>query len=731
MEGRRPTRLARLLIASLGVGAALLSPIAAAPVAAAVDGLSVTSVSNYTLVPDKSLVHVSIALTAKNTKPDLVRETPSGTITTRYFFESVSIAVHAEATGLKAAAGKTALGAKVTPDDGFAIARINFPSDLYFGQTVTVTVDYDLPGGAPRSDSDIRVGSAFATFYAWAFGDSGDVTISVPGGYEVDASGSPTKESSDGGITTISATGIGDVTDWYTIVVADKADALTQDRLDLAGGEHLVVRAWPEDEEWRTRVRGLLEIGLPVLVDKIGLDWPVDGDIDVVEVHTPLLEGYAGVFYADRHRIEISEELDELTIIHEASHAWFNDDLFTGRWIGEGLADEYASRVLDDVSNGGLGPNPTRKDDAFALNTWGPAGRIADDATDAREQYGYEASWTVMRGLLDEIGEDRMRKALVAAEAKQTAYVGAGPPETIDYTSDWRRFLDLLEEQGGSNGAERLFRDMVVTGAQETTLDERAAARRAYAELVSSGDGWLPGYAVRDPMGRWLFARAEAAIDDATDVLELRDQVDEAAQALGVTPPELLRVAYEGAKDDFGDAVALARRELTTLRALAATDARVEELRHPLTTIGLIGEDPAADLAAAESSFSQGDLDGALAAADALDATLDGASDAGSVRVAIGGLVWVGLLAAGAGAIVVARRRRGSAVAAASAAADAPAPSEPPTQSEPPAPPGSSVPPAPPESPERPEPYATLGDPPSAGSAPDSPVDVGERGDAP
>jgi hypothetical protein len=312
---------------------------------------------------------------------------------------------------------------------------------------------------------------------------------------------------------------------------------------------------------------------------------------------------------------------------------------------------------------------------------------------------------------------------LAAAEAKTSAYVGAGTPETIDYASDWRRFLDLLEEQGGSSGAEGLFRETVVTGAQGTTLDERAAARRDYADLLEAGNGWLPGYAVRDPMGRWLFARAEAAMDDATEVLAVRDQIDEAARAIGAKPPELLRVAYEGATDGFGDALALARRELTTLRALAATDARVEDPRPPLTTIGLIGQDPAADLAAAEAAFTQGDLDAAVAGVTALESTLDQASDTGSVRVAIGALVWVGVLVGAVGAMSLARRRRASVASAAPAGATL-APATPAEQ--PPEPSPDAIAPSDP-----PEPYATLGDPPSAGDAPDSPVDRGERGDAP
>ena len=301
------------------------------------------------------------------------------------------------------------------------------------------------------------------------------------------------------GVTTIAATDITDVTDWYTIVVADRADALTEDRLDLPDGEHLVIRAWPEDEEWRTRVRDLLEVGLPVLTSKVGLDWPVEGDLHVSEVHTPLLEGSAGFFYTEEDRIEISEDLDELTIMHEASHAWFNDRLFVGRWIGEGLADEYASRVLDEVSNGGLAPELVSRlsPGAIALNDWGPPGRIDDDETSDREAYAYEASWAVVRALMEEIGEDGMRKVVAAAHAHRATYLGAGEPETIGYANDWRRFLDLLEEDGGAPHATDLFRIAVVSDAEKPLLEERSEARRAYANLVEAGDGWLPGYAVR------------------------------------------------------------------------------------------------------------------------------------------------------------------------------------------------------------------------------------------
>ena len=139
-------------------------------------------------------------------------------------------------------------------------------------------------------------------------------------------------------------------------MTATNDEALTRDRLALAGGDQVVIRGWPEDKRWRSRVRALLRDGVPALVDRIGLAWPVDGSLVISEVYTPLLEGYAGFYDPDTNEITISEDLDDLTIIHETSHAWFNKSLFTERWITEGLADEYAARVLRGLDRGYPGP---------------------------------------------------------------------------------------------------------------------------------------------------------------------------------------------------------------------------------------------------------------------------------------------------------------------------------------------------------------------------------------
>ena len=114
------------------------------------------------------------------------------------------------------AGGKRRLATKVTPDDGFARARRRLPGRPLLRPDDEVHGHYDLPGGAPRSESDIRVGSAFATFYAWAFGDSGDVRIVVPAGFEVETTGSPTTKSIVDGVTRSSRRRASPMsTDWY------------------------------------------------------------------------------------------------------------------------------------------------------------------------------------------------------------------------------------------------------------------------------------------------------------------------------------------------------------------------------------------------------------------------------------------------------------------------------------------------------------------------------------
>jgi len=650
---RHPLALA--LTAFVLALAGVLAPAHAPAARAATDGLELATAATYTIVPARHLVHVAVVVTAVNNKPNVT----SGGLVTRYFYDSARIAIQTEATNIRATSGGNRLTATTSPADGFRVLEVHFRASLFYQQSARVDVAFDLPAGAPRSKSDIRVGSAFATFVAWAFGDRASVRVVVPAGFEAESTGSAATKSTSGRSTVFRATAITDVGSWYLVVNADRESALTTERLDLTGGEHVVIRAWPEDAAWKKQVSELLARGLPTLVEQTGLAWPVTGDLSIFEVHTPLLEGYAGVFLQGEDKIEISEDLDDLTIIHEASHAWFNSDLFDGRWIDEGLADTYAARTLDSLGNGGWEPGRVSPTDraAVRLAEWTFPGRITDEATDAREQYGYDASWTVVRSLVIDVGSAAMQRVLAAAQAHQIAYVGAGAPETVTGPNDWRRFLDLLDETGGAHGADEIFRRWVLTDPDAARLDERASARGDYAGLLAASGDWRAPFYVRSPLSDWDFGTARQRIAEAEAILAQRDEIATRATAAGVVPPPDLRTAYEAARTDLTAASGLALRERSDLAAIQTAAEAVAAPRAPLVALGLLGTTPEAGLADARAAFNAGVADAGARAA-AVTALIDGAVEIGRGRLvaALIAVVLAGILLIAA--IVLIRRRR-------------------------------------------------------------------------
>lgn len=651
-RGRRrspgPAAIA-LLLAAL-----LLSP-AATPVAAAGDLLDVRTVASYTLRPDDRLVHVRVDVTATNRKPS------SGLY--YYYYEAAGFAVQEEATHVTAARGGTKLRTRTTGREHFIELEVRFGFQLLYGRTVSFRFEYDLPGAAPRSTEGIRAGPAFAAFYAWSFGDRGDVRIVLPAGFEETLTGSPMKRTVDEGQVVLTATGIRAEANWFAFVIAERAEALERERLSVTvhgKKETVVVMAWPEDPAWTNLVSRLLTRGLPVLGELIGLDWPVAGDLEVSEVYTPLLEGYAGFYLEETDEIRVSEELDDLVIIHEASHAWFNHGLFTERWINEGLADEYASRVLVELALPRESPDrvsPTEKG-AFRLESWPEPTKIDDEETEAREHFGYNASWTVIRQLMGSAGEEGMREVLAAADANEIAYVGAVDPERVSSVDDWRRFLDLLEERTPVEDGALLFERWVVPDQHER-LAARADARARYAALVQRGGGWLPPYIVRHQMEAWDFDGAGQAIDEARRLLDERDAVESTADRLGLDLPDTLEPAYETAKDGLEGAFAIADGQLAAMAEIEEAQGAVGAPRDLFVTVGLYDQDPEAALAAAEEAFEADRMSDAAARSDEAVALIGGARDVGTQRMIVGALA--ALDAAGGLVLVlllVRRRRR-------------------------------------------------------------------------
>jgi len=362
----------------------------------------------------------------------------------------------------------------------------------------------------------------------------------------------------------------------------------------------------------------------------------------VLEVHAPLLEGYAGFYDPGSDEITISENLDDTTIVHEASHAWFNSGLFTERWINEGLAQEYSSRVLQAETRGTIAPGAVKRSEkvAFPLGSWPPPAPIRDPQAGAREEYGYDASWSVIRRIVDGAGEAGMRRVFHAAADHTIAYPGAGTPERTALPNDWRRLLDLSEELGGATGVERDMKAWVLSPQAAAQLDGREPARTAYHRLVADGGGWAAPAVVRLALDAWQFADASASIADAEAVLAQRAAIDSAASADGLAPTKTLEDAYEGAttKEQLAAVATEATASRTALSAVATAERDVTAPRDWLVGLGLTGKDPDADLAAARNAWEAGDYATATERATLASGTLAVAAEAGRNRATLLGV---------------------------------------------------------------------------------------------
>jgi hypothetical protein len=631
----------------------------AAQTAEAANGVDVRGSTTYTLLPSARVVRVVADLTFRNVTADTARF--------RYYYTGYGVGVHAEARAIKATRGSRILRTSITRRSGYQIVNVTFGTSVYRGQSTKFRLQFDLPDGGARSDSSIRVGRAFAGFYGYAFGeDSADVRIVLPAGFKVTTREGERMASApaSGGATVLSARGIRRPDRWWVFIAADDPAALRQETFDVAiGGERkpVTVKAWPEDQQWLTTVRGRLEGGLPIMGQLIGLPWPVSGTLEVVEVFSPLLGGYAGVFYEPRSQIRITEEPNELVILHEASHAWFNGGLATGRWINEGLADEYAALTLARLGAKPYSPETVdrRAAAAFPLNDWPAPRAVKDPQTEARERYGYNASWRVMRELVAEIGEARMREVFQAAAARQIAYVGEGEPETVTgaASADWRVFLDLLQERGGSATAASAFSEWVITPADKPLFGQRTTARREYERLAEEGGTWRPPYSVRLLMARWSFPAATEQIKLAGRVLDGRNAIAQLARSLDIRTTSTLEQAYESSGGEVLAAQQLADEQRSTLQTIDQARARVAPERTPLTLVGLFGDDPDSALADARRDYEHDDLAGARSAAQHAVALLEGATERGveRVRILLGGFA---ALVLGIVALLVAARRR-------------------------------------------------------------------------
>lgn len=606
--------------------------------------------ATYEVRPDDRLIQVTITGAFTNTTPD-----PDGQFSV---FSEVKFAVHDGATAVSASDDAGALEVTVREEGGVNVATVGLRDDLRFEQTADVTLSYRLPD---TESGQLRVRPSVVVFPAWGFGTASNVTVRIPDRYEIRLDGNELAAARAGGVTTLTSGHIAAPASWLALVTATAASA-TETRtasVPLSGGTvDLQVEAFADDAEWAQRTISLLERGLPLIEERLGLPYSHVGPL----VLTESVAGAADVEVDDASQILLAYDAPPFTALRRVTEVWLQPDVVGDRWIREGIASHVAATVAAELAIAApydpVAQTEARAAAAFPLAEW------VADATSEANAYGEAASWMLVDEVERQADGDVIPLVLSRAAAGIGAFAPAEPvpPEPSGEAAqplDSRSFLDQLETVGVTDLDAR-FGTLVLGAEDAAVLPARSEAIVSLRALESAAEGWGVPDPVMIAMRSWNFDAARTGADAARDWLASRDELLGRIAELGLAAPTRLQQAYR-AHGGGPTAVTELEAEAAAVEAYGSGLDAVNAPRSLIERIGLVGGPaPEARLAAANRLFADGDLSGAAKAIAEADRLIANAETTGALRLAS---LAAAVAIAVAAIVVLARRRRSAATA--------------------------------------------------------------------
>lgn len=682
---RRGAALLALLISAGALQWSLPAP------ADAADGVTETAATTYTVNPAAGRLDVGVDITVKNTKANITSlyqclkwvydpiygysaVTSTCSRTTQYYVNEAYLWLEGTATSIKVTAN--AGTPKITlykEGDGYNEYRITYKA-VYQGQTRSLHVTYQIPGGAPRSNVDTRIGAAYVSFCVTANGyDSGSARVLIPTAFDVtvDAQNGTFSKSNANDTVTYSTASMTKPEDFWACFDGDNIGGFKKTSLSSPSGRSIEIQAWPEDADWHGQVTRQIESSLGKLEALIGRPLPGSGTIVVREVSDAGLGAYIGTFDSDTGVARVSEDFTQPGVVaHELSHAWFNDSLFSGRWLSEGSAG-WAESTITHLACTEPGVFPG--DGKASIASWTFAGPKATEQELDVVDYEYAASCYIVSSVVARIGEARMRDVLAALMDRTIAYqsgdiVLAGRSGA----QDWHKWLDAVDELGmipaGIEDLDHVQNLLVKYGAApDGSLAPRSAARVAYHDLARSVGPWSLPEAILRPMGEWRF-------EDANVAMKLEAAAFSTVQAVSVELPEVNAVtgpvrdlvATARFTADLQAALDRANEQKAAADLISAAKRKADAQRTILDQIGLLGTDLRPIVVSGIAAVTNIDLASAQTQALRIDSALADAPNQGAIRA--GGAVTLLLLLVIGFALLRRRRQRRRAVLAAAIA---------------------------------------------------------------
>lgn len=649
VDGASPA--ARVGTVVLTVLLAAVAVLLGASPAAADEGLRVTSTSRYVLDPEALTVSATLTMTLRNTMPN----EPTGDGGYRYFFfDSLGLPLPSQAQDVQASSSGRPLRVVDRPvegDPGFAMFEVQFP-ELRYETSRAIEMTFTLTGQPPRSEDPTRIGPGYATFDVFSPGDPGASTVEVvvPSGLEVDSTAESFIESDGADGMTVYTSQANNLSPGFSATMSVRGDDVGEEREVSVGGVSLVLVPYPNDPQWADFIEDRADVGLPVMMELLGQEWP--GDIDRIrEDSGSSVRGFEGWYSTRDREIVLGEGLEDGILFHELAHAWVNTSSVEDRWLSEGLAEIVAEETAARTDGSFVVPSAVRSDAeaAVPLQTWKSSPGFRSTEVD---DWAYPASYQVVDRLLAGLAEETLPAVLADSVTATSPYDLPGERLLSGGALGTLAFFDILAEHQApavvDGTAAELYARWVLTETDAAALALRPAATTAYAELAESSP-WAPPLGLRRAMAAWTFDTATATMTEQADLLDAAHTLVARSERAQTDLPDRIQRDYETADTDreYAATAAAMAAATTSLGRYEQARAAADAERNALGRLGavLLGIEAAAD--AAQQGITLDDFAAADLAADQAVTRAQWATRLGAaiLTVAVLGVALLALLA--------------------------------------------------------------------------------------
>ena len=652
-------RCRRLLSVPVVVGLLLVVALLTAQPANADSGLIVSASSRYVVDTEAEQVTATISMTLRNVAPD--EPTEDGGV--RFFFyDAYGIPLPAEARDVRARSGGDDLVVERLPiegQSGFRLFQIRFP-DLLFGDSRTIELTFTLEGQPPRSDDPTRIGPGYATFSVFGPGDPGSNTVEVvvPEDLTVDSTASSFTETPGSDGTSVYTSREDNLAPGFAATMSVRSSEVGEGRSVTVGGVPLVLVPYPNDPQWADFIEERADVGLPVLVELVGQEWP--GEIDRIRQDSgSQVRGFEGWYSTREREIVLGEALDDGVLFHELAHAWVNTSTIEDRWLSEGLAELLAEETAERTDGTFTRPAEVdaTDDGAVPLQTWDESPGFRGTDVDA---WAYPASYQVVTALVAGLEDEALRELLADVVSGSSPWDLPGRRSLSGGALRTTTFLDLLAAHGAptvaDGSAQSLYVTWVLTDEDAARLADRGEATSAYTTFAT-GAPWGAPLAIRAAMSQWDYRQALTLMAERSDLPAAAATVQELSERTGTELPERIRSGYEDAdsEQELDAAAAAVATATNALRRYEEARAAVDADRGPFGRLGsaVLRLEPTVD--AAQQNIAVDEMAASVAASEL---ALERAAWASRLGVAIVAAAVLVVLAAVALAFAVRRRSR-------------------------------------------------------------------------